>query len=66
MNITLALQNASRPAARLPQDPKQCRQRMRGWALRWRLHARDKERFDQAELCLGNALGWRSLAEEAR
>jgi hypothetical protein len=36
---------------------------MRLWALRWRAHAAQKEQFELAELCLGNALGWRDRAE---
>ena len=42
-----------------------CRKLMRLSARRWRRHAQDKEQFELAELSLGNALGWRTLAEEA-
>jgi len=43
--------------------------RYRAWmrlnALRYRRHSRYKDQFDQAELALGNAIGYRDLALEA-
>jgi hypothetical protein len=61
MTLSHTLQRvlACKVAARLVDDPVECRIRMRRWAKRWRLHAPNKEQFELAQMALGNAMGWR-------
>ena len=61
MSLVVDLERMLR-AAGPPQvlvDPAKCRREMRLWALRWAHHKGQKDQFELAELCLGNALGWR-------
>lgn len=64
MKIALALERFLQAAgpARVLEDPRVCRQRMRLWALRWRAHRAQEDQWALAELALGNALGWRDRA----
>jgi hypothetical protein len=64
MNLSQALQFSlmQRRAAPLLYSREFSRRIMRGWAKCWRVHHLDKDRFDLAELALGNALAWRDRA----
>lgn len=67
MNLLVeALMGSARAVPGCEMDRAGCRRKMRLWAFRWRSHRRFKEQFDLAEMCLGNALGWRDRASWAQ
>ena len=49
----------------VPRGARVYRGNMRMWALRWRAHMQrgGPDHVALAQMCLDNALGWRSLAE---